>query len=64
MSAEQLVETAEIARRLGVSERTVRNWVEREGLPAYKLGSLLRFEVVEVEKWIADNVAPGEDGAS
>ena len=51
---EPLIDTAEVARLLEVSERTIRNWVDSCGLPAYRLGGLLRFKQGEVADWIEE----------
>jgi excisionase family DNA binding protein len=42
-----------VARKLGVSARTVRRWVQFEGLPAVKLTEkTMRFDSAAVERWI------------
>ena len=54
---EVMVDTAAVAKHLGVTERTIRNWVDHCGLPAYRLGGVLRFKRREVEDWIQSSRA-------
>ena len=51
MTGEVMVDTSAVAVHFSVTERTVRNWVDREGLPAYRLGGLLKFRLSEVVRW-------------
>lgn len=45
-----------LAMRLGVSTRTVRNWVHAmTPLPAYQPGGKLLFRWTEVEAWLQQN---------
>jgi excisionase family DNA binding protein len=41
--AEQLLSVAEVARRLGISTKTVRRMIERRELPVHRIGKLLRI---------------------
>ena len=45
----------EIARYLGVSRDTVRNWIKKEGIPAHKIGRLWRFKKSEVDNWVSES---------
>lgn len=40
-----------LAEHYGVSERTIRTWREK-GLPGYRCGREVMFEVAAVDKWI------------
>ena len=53
---EYLYSAQEVAARLGVSERWVRDHATRRNprLPAIKLGPLLRFRAADVEKFLAE----------
>ncbi|MGH7822045.1 MAG: helix-turn-helix domain-containing protein, partial [Candidatus Binatia bacterium] len=40
----------ELAKLLGVPEKTVYRWIEKEGLPAYRLHEQYRLNRVEVQE--------------
>lgn len=43
----------EVAQKMKVSERTVRNWIEREGLPAFPIGKRgYRVAKVDLDAWV------------
>ena len=42
----------EIARHLNVSKETVYRWLEREKIPAHRIGKLWRFKPSEVDEWV------------
>ncbi len=45
----------EVAQQMKVSERTVRNWIEREGLPAFPIGKRgYRVAKVDLDKWVEE----------
>lgn len=46
----QLLDTAEVAAMLGVSERTVRRHVKAGLIPAVHIGKLVRFHPDHIEK--------------
>lgn len=52
--------TAETARRLGVTPRTLYRFIDEGQLPAYRFGRVIRLKETEVEEFI-DNcrIAPG-----
>jgi predicted DNA-binding transcriptional regulator AlpA len=54
-SSEPLATAVQVAKRLGVSERWVRDHATRRSpkLPVVKLGSLLRFVPADVEAFVA-----------
>ncbi len=45
---------ATLAKRLKVSERTVRNWVSSGQLPSYKIGSSRRFDPADVDAFLSN----------
>jgi excisionase family DNA binding protein len=49
---EPLLSAEELARALGMSRRWVYAQVEENGLPAYKLGRSLAFELSAVRTWL------------
>ena len=40
-----------VAEMFNVNKHTVRNWIKK-GMPHYKVGSVLRFDLAEVEQWV------------
>jgi excisionase family DNA binding protein len=42
----------EIARHLGVSKETIYRWLEREIIPAHRMGKLWKFKPTEVDQWV------------
>jgi excisionase family DNA binding protein len=42
----------EIARHLGVSKETIYRWLEREIVPAHRMGKLWKFKPSEVDQWV------------
>jgi excisionase family DNA binding protein len=49
---EALVGYRDAARLLGISPRTLEEWVGRREVPFYRIGRLVRFSVPELSKWI------------
>ncbi len=53
--------TAEAARRLGVTARTLYRFIDEGQLPAYKFGRVIRLRESDVDAFIdASRIAPGE----
>ncbi len=42
----------EIAEHLGVSKDTIRIWIKKKEMPAYKIGKQWKFKVSEVDQWV------------
>ncbi len=43
----------EVAQKMKVSERTVRNWIEKEGLPAFPIGKRgYRVSTSDLDTWV------------
>jgi excisionase family DNA binding protein len=42
----------EIARHLAVSKETIYRWLERQIIPAHRMGRLWRFKPSEVDEWV------------
>lgn len=52
--------TAETARRLGVTPRTLYRFIDEGQLPAYRFGRVIRLKESEVEQFIENcRIAPG-----
>jgi len=63
---EHWVDVAEVVTHLGVRRESVYRWIEAKGLPAHKVGRLLRFKLSEIDEWVRagggeDDGAPRED---
>ena len=53
--------TAEAARKLGITTRTLYRLIDEGQLPAYKFGRVIRLQEREVEAFVEDaRVQPGE----
>jgi len=42
----------EIAQHIGVNKDTIRNWIEKGDIPAYKVGKQWKVKVSEIDDWI------------
>jgi excisionase family DNA binding protein len=42
----------ELAKYLGVAEKTIRKWVLNREIPFHKIKKVIRFRVSEIERWI------------
>ena len=51
--APELLDIAQLAERLGVSERFVRRLVEERRIPFLKIGKFVRFDPGDIDRWIA-----------
>ncbi len=40
---EPYLTTADVAERYGIASETVRSWIERDDLPAFRIGNVLRI---------------------
>ena len=43
---------AQVAELLQVSEKSIYRWVKSQGLPAVRIGGVLRFHSVRLERWL------------
>jgi PTS system nitrogen regulatory IIA component len=48
----------EAARHLGVSERTVHEWIRERGLPAHRVNERLHLNAIELWEWATENGVP------
>lgn len=53
-----LISKADLAEWLGISPRTVDEWVRNREVPFVRVGRLVRFEPDEIRKWIAARRQP------
>ena len=54
-SENTLMGPAEVAKYLGVSERTLYQWAQSGKVPAFKVGSVWRFRRNEIDRWLESN---------
>ncbi|MFY9401983.1 MAG: helix-turn-helix domain-containing protein [Candidatus Omnitrophota bacterium] len=41
-----------IAQYLDISQDTLRQWVWRREIPYFKVGRLVKFDIIEIENWV------------
>ena len=56
----RLLTIDDVAERLGVSVRHVRRLVFERRIPYLKWGHLLRFDVLDIDLWLAESRIPAE----
>lgn len=49
---ERWVSVEVVADHLGVAKDSIYRWVEARGLPAHRIGRLLKFRLTEVDEWV------------
>ena len=59
--SEPWVKVEEVAGHLGVAKDTVYRWVQSRGLPAHRVGRLLKFKVSDVDAWVREGKAADPD---
>ncbi|MCK4546456.1 MAG: helix-turn-helix domain-containing protein [Candidatus Eisenbacteria sp.] len=47
----EIMTLPEVAKHLGVSERTIYDWAQKGKIPAAKLGNAWRFKRSEIDHW-------------
>lgn len=47
-----LVDKVTLSQHLSISKNTIYAWVNQQRIPYYKVGSLLRFDVNEIDGWL------------
>ena len=56
------VSVDEVATHLGVARDTVYRWIEKNALPAHRVGRLWKFQINEVDAWVRSGGASGDEG--
>ena len=51
----------EISKYLGINKDSVYKWVKEKGMPAHRLGKLWKFKTDEVDVWMRQGGAAGEN---
>ena len=49
---ENLIAIDDLSEWLGVSKKTIRDWVYKRKIPFKKVGNLIRFQTSEIRLWI------------
>jgi putative molybdopterin biosynthesis protein len=49
---EEFLTVEEIAKRLKIKEFTVRDWIRKKELPAYRIGKTYRVLLKDYEEWL------------
>ena len=61
---DEVLTVQEVAQQMKVSERTVRNWIEKEGLPAFPIGKRgYRVTKADLDKWVEERKQQRRGGA-
>ena len=64
MEVEKFIKRGVLAKRLGVSIRTIDNWAMTGVIPSYRLGRTRLFHWAEIEKMIFENAQVGGRNAN
>lgn len=67
--AERWLTVEQIAAHLQVSKETIYRWLDRETIPAHRIGRQWRFQAPEVDEWVrrggaTENHRPNEKQTS
>ena len=54
---ERWLSVEEIAQHLGVKRDTVYKWIEKNTIPAHKVGRLWKFKISQVDAWVESDKA-------
>ncbi len=52
---QRLINIQELSQLLGLSTNTLYSWVSQKRIPYVKCGRLTKFDLREIDKWIAEN---------
>lgn len=55
--AEPWFSVEQIAKHLGVSKETIYRWLEKQKIPARRVGKLWRFRASTVDEWVLNDGA-------
>lgn len=55
---------AEAAEALGVSDRTLQDWVRKESVPHIRINGCLLFPVSELQQWLAERSTAMENAGA
>ena len=57
---EDLLTVGDVAMMLRAREKTIRQWVYQGKIPYLKINGLLRFEVLVIGRWVAEQARGGQ----
>ena len=49
---EKWVSLEEVADHIGLSKDTIRNYINRDQIPFYRIGKQYKFKISEIDTWI------------
>lgn len=55
--SERWLGVEEIAHHLGISKETIYKWLEKQKIPAHRVGKLWKFKASEVDEWVKSGCA-------
>ena len=47
-----MLNTKQVAEKLGVSERTIERWMTDRKIPYYRLNGIIRFDEAVIDSWV------------
>lgn len=50
-----IVNITELSQYLSISKNTIYAWVNQRRIPYHKVGSLLRFDINQIDEWLKTN---------
>lgn len=63
VTSDRWLSVEEIAAYLGIKRDTVYKWIERNQMPAHKVGSLWKFKRDEIDTWVRNGDAGDSVGS-
>lgn len=54
---ERWLSVIEISNHLGISKETVYRWIDKDRIPAHKVGKQWKFKASEVDDWVRNGQA-------
>lgn len=61
--ASRLINIKQCAERLGTNERHIRSLIQQRRIPYHKVGRLVRFDVDDLEAWLASQRVPASSAS-
>ena len=61
MSDQKLIDIGHISEHLGVKVNTVYSWVNQRKIPYVKVGRLIKFDLQDINQWIAERKITAKD---
>jgi excisionase family DNA binding protein len=58
---ERWLSVTEIGKHLGVSKETIYRWLDKQKIPANRVGKLWKFKATEVDSWVKSDGAMEEN---